>query len=187
MLKLIVTCFIALILQSAHAQADFIVLKKRHTSLHTYFNGSYMQVMLVNGNWLAGYIRSIQNDSIYIKTFTLQPYVDNWSLIRTDTVYGAIERVAIKNITAVPKQDEGFAFIRNGAILEIGAGGYMLLNIINTLSRKDPLFGSQNAPRLGTAASIFAIGLLLNLTHRDYTMLGKKYHLDYIRLNASAH
>ncbi|HWB27096.1 MAG TPA: hypothetical protein VG738_16550 [Chitinophagaceae bacterium] len=187
MLKLIITCFIALALTPLHAQSDFLVLKKRHTSLHTYFKDGYISFRIGGDEWLSGYITAIQNDSVSLKTFRLQAYVNAWGMIATDTIYGAIARVPINKITAFPKQDEGFSYIKNGAILEIGAGGYMLLNIINTLSHKDPLFGEKNAPRLGTAAAVFAVGLLLNLTRSDITVLGKKYHLDYIKLNASSH
>lgn len=174
MLKLIAAIVIACTTSSLHAQPDFMVLKKKHTTIHTYFPGSYISFRIGEDMWLSGYIQRIQHDSIYLKAFREQPFVDAWGMIATDTIYTAVQRVAIKNITAFPKEAEGFSYIRNGAILEIGAGGYMFLNIINTLSNKDPLFGQHNVPRLGTAAAIFAAGLLLNLTHRDYYNTGEK-------------
>ena len=186
MQKLILLCFIAFTVSSLHAQSDFIVLKKRNTSLKTYFVGTYISLVLGNDELLGGYIHKIQNDSIYIRPFTLRVYVDAWSLTGTDTVFSSVVRVSIKQIKGVPNIKRSFEYVRDGSIFEIGAGGYMALNIINTLSKKQPLFGETNAPRLGTAAGIFAFGLLLNLTRQPYITLGKRYHLDYIRLNSSA-
>ncbi len=186
MLKLILPCFIALSFSHAQAQSDFIVLKKRNTSLKTYFTGTYLTCILTNDEALGGYIKKIQNDSIYVKPFTLQVYADSWGLTGTDTSWMSVVRVAIKQIKAFPKLRESFAYIKDGSLIEIGAGGYMALNIINTLGKKQQLFSQQNSNRLGTAAGIFAFGLLLHYTHKDYITLGKKYHLDYIRLNSTS-
>jgi len=185
MLKLILTCFIASIVISTHAQSDFIVLKKRNTSLKTYFVGTYMSLVLSNDELLGGYIKKIQNDTVYIRPFTLQVYLNAFGFATTDTAWSSIVRVAIKNIKGVPNIKRSFEYIRDGSLIEIGAGGYILLNIINNLSHKEPLFGEQNAPRLGTAAGVFAVGLLLQLTRQPYITLGKRYHLDYIRLNST--
>lgn len=186
MLKLILTCFIASLVLSAQAQSDFIILKKRNTSVKTYFVGTYFSCILSNDELLGGYIRKIQNDTLYIRPFTLQVYVDAWGLTGTDTAYSSVVRVSIKQIKGVPNIKRSFEYVRDGSLLEIGAGGYMALNIINNLSKKQPLLGETNAPRLGTAAGIFALGLLLHFTHSEYITLGRKYHLDYIRLNSSA-
>jgi len=187
MLKLIAACLIACTFTVTHAQSDFIVLKKRHTTIQNYMPGDFITILLVNDNWLGGYIKKIQNDSIYVRTFSIRVYVDSWGLHSTDTAWGSIEKISMANIKGVPKQHEGFAYIKNGQLLEIGAGGYILLNVINTLGHKDPLFSQQNASRLGTAGAVLAAGIILNLTYSDHTMLGKKYHLDYIKLNASSH
>lgn len=181
--KLILSCLIALTVTSLHAQSDFLVLKKRHTTVKSYYTGVYITVMLTNDTWLGGYITKIQHDSVYIKTFTERIYADAWGLHSVDTAFGPTQRIAVSSIKAVPKEHEGFAYIKDGSLFMIGAGGYMALNVINTVSHKDPLFGERNAPRLITAASVFGGAVILNLLHKNYIMLGRRYHLDYIKLN----
>jgi len=184
MLKILLTGFIAFSIYSLQAQSDFIVLKKKNTSIQTFFPGSFISCQVDNNDWVNGYIRKIQNDSIYIKPFHEALTIDTWGLLHSDSIFLDVERINVNQITAMPKKDHSFEYIKDGTILEIGAGGYMLLNIINTLSNKDPLFGKNNINRLGIAAGVFTAGLVLHLLRRTYIKIGKKYKLNYIHLNS---
>jgi len=181
--KLILSCLIVLAFSKLQAQSDFLVLKKRHTTVKSYYTGVYITVLLTNDTWLGGYITKIQHDSVYIKTFTERIYADAWGLHSVDTAFGPTQHIAVSSIKGVPKEHEGFAYVKDGSLFMIGSGGYMALNVINTLSKKDPLFGHNNSPRLITAASIFGGAVILNLLHKNYIILGRRYHLDYIKLN----
>lgn len=183
--KLILSCLIVLAFSNLQAQSDFFVLKKRHTTVKSYYKGVYITVMLTNDTWLGGYITKIQHDSVYIRTFTERIYSDEWGLHSVDTAYGATQRIAVSSIKAVPKEHEGFTYVKDGSLFMIGAGGYMALNIINTVGKREPLFGHNNSPRLITAASVFGGAVILNLLHKNYITLGRRYHIDYIKLNST--
>jgi hypothetical protein len=180
---LILTSFIFCAL---HAQSDFIVFKKRHTTLQTFFIGSYASFYLVNDEWLNGYVRKMQHDSVYIKPFVLQVYYNGFGMPATDTMFMATVRISLHQIKGMPKE-QYVSFVRDGSILEIGAGAYMFLNIINSIGQKTPIFSNSNLKDLGIAAGVFATGLLIKLLRSPYIKLGKKYHLDYINLHATSH
>jgi hypothetical protein len=88
-------------------------------------------------------------------------------------------------LNAFPREERGFAYVRNGWIFDIAGGGYLLLNVINTLSDKEPVFGSDNLPKVGIAAGVLAVGVILGLTHKSTYIIGKKYHLEYISAKPS--
>ena len=88
-------------------------------------------------------------------------------------------------LNAFPKDDEGFSYIKNGTLFYIAGGGYLLLNVINTLSNNEPVFGSDNLDNIGLAAGLLAVGLALDLTHKSTYTIGKKYRIEYISAKPS--
>ena len=64
----------------------------------------------------------------------------------------------------------------------VGGGGYLVLNMVNTLREGDPPFGEENLPRVLGGAIAFTTGFLLHQLHKTKTeyRLGKKYNLKYL-------
>jgi len=184
--KLYLLVIICICYHTLYAQTDFIVFKKKQTTLQTFFKGSYLSCYLINDEWLNGYVRKIQNDSIYLKPFYLQVFYDPWGLPHTDTIFMGATRIGINQIKGMPKK-QSVVFVRDGSILQIGAGAYMLLNIINTLGNNEHIFESRNIKNLGIAAGVFTIGTVIKLLRSPFIKLGKKYHLDYIQLHPTSH
>lgn len=180
---LVASCFLLFQLSSS-AQQDFLLLKKGNKTYQSFFKGSFMTFQLENYQWLNGRIQKLTNDSIYFYQMEIGMRPNSFGLgaVADTTVLGLIP-LAIKNIRAmpVPPKKESFAFIKNGSLFQFGAGGYMLLNVFNTLRAKEPLFDAQNSKRLGIAAAVFLFGKILQWNHPSEYKLGKKYKLVYIK------
>jgi hypothetical protein len=46
------------------AQSDLVVLKKKERTLQTWSSGSYIIFRFTNRQWIDGFVRKVQNDSI---------------------------------------------------------------------------------------------------------------------------
>ena len=132
-------------------------------------------------NWTTAIIRRIQNDSLYIQPFYMRYSGGGNSLILADTIYSQQFSISPKQIQALPKE-KSFGFIRNGSLFMLGGGGYLALNIINTISDNKPVFGSDNITRAGIAAGVVALGAILHFTNSAEYKMGRKYSLAYLNL-----
>jgi hypothetical protein len=168
------------------AQSDFIILKKRSRVLETWFSGQYIQLQLNNRQWVSAQIKKIQDDSLYLRPFATRVLANRWGMPYVDTTYYGYMPVSVKNIRALPKMEESFAYVKNGLLLQLGGGGYLVLNIINTLSNNEPVFGNDNLPKVSIGAAVFAAGTLLSLTRKSTYLIGKKYHIEYISSKPSS-
>jgi hypothetical protein len=162
------------------AQSDFILLKKGSRVLETWFSGQNIQLQLDNRQWVNAVINKIQDDSLYLRPFVTQVLANRWGMPYIDTTYYGVMNIDVKDIRALPKTGESFPYIRNGLIFQIGGGGYLALNVINTLSNNEPVFGDDNISKVSIAAAVLAAGTLMSLTHKSIYVLGKKYHIEYI-------
>jgi hypothetical protein len=163
------------------AQSAFLVLKKNHKTIETFFSGSYINCKTDKGEWLNARINNIAYDTLYLKPFELIRFINAWGMPASDTLWGHERKLAVKNIAAFPRRDQSVNYIKNGGILIIGSAGYIILNVVNTLSSGDALFDDNNGVRLGIAAAIFAVGMLIHHSHSDELSLGRRYRLVYIR------
>ncbi len=159
------------------AQPNFAVLRKHNQTIKTYFPTSYIVFQLSNKQWIEGRIKTIKDDSLFINQMALRNVINYLGLFAIDTVRLGIFKVSVNEIYALPKEKESFSFIRNGSLFQIGAIGYMGLNIINGLGKNEPVFEGDNLTSLGVAAGVFALGTVLHSTYNDTYILGKKYRL----------
>ncbi len=185
MKRCILLIIVSLLFASSFAQSDFIELKKNNKVLQTWFRESYITLQLKNGQWLDAIIFKIQDDSLTLRPYMLQTNINRLGLNFIDTIYYGLMKVNFNAIKAFPKKDKGFSYVKNGLIFEIAGGGYLLLNVINTLSNNDPVFGSDNIPNLSIATGVLALGIALALTHTSSYIIGKKYHVEYIAVKSS--
>lgn len=161
----------------AQAQADFLVLKKRHTTIERYFPGGSITCRLRSREWIDAIIVHLSRDSIVLKPYAVVPYINAIGIPSSDTLWQNRRKIAIADIAAVPRQHESFAYVKNGFLLQVIGGGYIALNLINTLSAGDDLFADDNDTRLAVAAGIFAIGTIMHVTYSDELKLQGKYKL----------
>lgn len=170
-----------LITTTASAQDDVIMLKRHNYTLHTYMSGDVITLKL-NDSWLTAYIQSVAHDSVYLRPFTTRVIGGGNMLAHIDTTFGITFPVHPNEIQALPRE-KSFSLIRNGAIFQIGGGGYLLLNIINTLSDNDPVFGEDNLPNVLIAGGVVALGTVLQLTNKTVYKMNGKYKIAYLHLS----
>jgi hypothetical protein len=182
LLALITVFFIT----SSFAQSDFIQLKKKDKVLKTWFKDNYIYLELKNGQWINAVIYKIQDDSLYLRPYVVQTYINRIGLNFLDTTFYGLMAIHTDYIKAFPKESESFSYVKNGMIFNIAGGAFLLLNVINTLSDNEPVFGSDNIPKLCIGAGLLAIGVTLSLTHKSTYVIGKKYHLEYVSAKPSS-
>ena len=161
-------------------QNDFIVFKKHNRVIENLVSGDNINFQASNKKWYTGRIKSIKGDSLYLHVYMLVRSIDYFGLLRMDTSWMFTMPFCYRDIIAFPKQKESFSYIRNGFLLQVGSAGYAGLNVINTLGTKQPLFDKKNSKKLSIAAGVFALGEILHLTYKPYTIIGKKYSLEYV-------
>ena len=68
----------------------------------------------------------------------------------------------------------------NGAFLKAGGIGYLGLNIINSLGRKDPIFESKNIPRLVGGVGAWLLGVMVKKSNPDDRPIGKRFSVEIL-------
>jgi len=137
-----------------------------------------MKCQLFNGQWMEGRIKQIKADSLFLEQFQVRQVASIFGTPMLDTVRYGLAKLSINDIHLLPKKEQGVSAIKNGSLFMLGAGGYMVLNIINGLTQTNQsVTSNQNLINLGIAAGVFMFGEMLHWTHRDYITLGKKYQL----------
>jgi hypothetical protein len=176
------------------AQQDLLVFKKENKAISYLKKYSYINFQLKNHQWYTGYITKVQNDSFYVSTFVV-----HYSLMGADSVHYAEFPVAIGDVYAMPKKGVQFgypndrvtinpqaghvywAWIKNGWLLKAGAGGYVALYVINGLVKNNFTFSGS---KFGIAAAIFLAGEILHQTYKPSLRMGKKYHLESVKISS---
>jgi hypothetical protein len=67
-----------------------------------------------------------------------------------------------------------------GRLLMLGGGGFLLVNLVNTLRENEPPFGKDNLPRVLGALGAAAAGFGLTKLEKTYLKVGGKYKLKYL-------
>jgi hypothetical protein len=177
--------FIFLLFSKISFTQDFIVLKKKSKVIQTWFGGQHIYVQLNNRSWVNALINKIQLDTLYLQPFATPIVLNRFGMPVTDTVFYGAMHVAVNNLHAFPKK-ESLPYVKNGLILQLGGGGYLLLNLINTLSNNEPVFGDKNISKISIAAAVLAIGTIIHKTHKTNYVIGKKYQVEYISSKPSS-
>lgn len=180
--RVITTIFAILVTHISYAQQDFLLVKKRNKTVASYYTGNPITFRTTSGQWVDAYINKIINDTLYIKEFELVRYVNAWGMPAVDTMWRNRRKITTKDMAAFPRKSQSVNYIKDGTLFQVASGGYILLNVINTLSDGDAIFENNNGMRLGIAAVVFAIGTLMHSSRSPVIEIGKKYRLQYIKM-----
>ncbi len=177
----------------AYTQQNILIFKKGNKTIDRFYKGTLIAFQLKNRQWQKGEITTIRNDSFYIS-----PMVVHYSLMGTDTVHYNVLGFAFSEVFAMPKKGilidhingrfqistsgghVHWYWIKSGWIFRVGAAGYAALNVANGLIKNEFSFKGS---KLGIAAGVFLFGTLLKYIYKPVLPLGKKYHLEMIRLS----
>jgi hypothetical protein len=182
-----IACLIWLVVCCVHAtaQSDLLVFKKKNRTIQSWSSGSYIIFQMENRQWLEGYVRRVWRDSIRIELVKIDRVINNWGTYNFDTTGMGLLILHVKELRALPKKNFSYNIFSNGQLFRLGAMGYVSLNVINSLSRKDPVFAPDNLGNLGIAGLVFLTGIMLGSFQRTYWETGKKYRCEVVRLSQS--
>jgi hypothetical protein len=188
LLSLICIFIIAEASSQSSQSNDFIVLKKRNNrTLKTYGEGSFLSATTSTGFQLNGFIKAIRNDSIYI-TQQETKLVSTGFGQTIDTVfhtfgfdYRIITSFYFQRQYDPIMRKRGFVQVTLPAILILGGTGFVALELINTLYRKEKLNDSGKLLSLGIAAGVAGTGVLLQTLNSRKNKVGNKYKVYYIK------
>jgi hypothetical protein len=185
MMKIIVSfLFCVLMVTNGIAQTNskesrILMLKDRGVVVHSYTAGDYINFQFSNKQWLTGYIDWIKNDSVQINQFALQSIITVYGTYGEDTLKLGKLALHINELIAFPKEKGHFnSVFTNGAFLKTAGIGYLGLNVINSLSHRDPLFEKDNLSKLIGGALTWASGVLVHKSNPNYRPIGKRYTVE---------
>ncbi|HAI84808.1 MAG TPA: hypothetical protein DCL43_14175 [Chitinophagaceae bacterium] len=166
---------------ASYAQNDVLAFKKKDKLIQYFSTDNLLTCQLVGGTWVSGYVRKVKKDSITLQTFTVRQVPNYFGLPTLDTAFYAPIKFHYREIAALPLPGKRMS-LTVGGILKVGALGYAVLNVINTVGQRGDVFAPENLTSLGIAALAFGLGILLDHLKPDKAVLGKKYELSYITM-----
>jgi len=126
MQKTLLLFYFCLYSMLACAQSDFVLLKKHHRTIESFYTGSYINFR-TGGEWIDASINNIANDTFYLKPFELVRFVDSWGMPAVDTLWAHQRKMAVKDIDAFPQRDQSLNYVKDGTILQIAGAGCIIL------------------------------------------------------------
>jgi hypothetical protein len=180
MIRLLLLFFLFLANTSIAQTSDILLLKKKNRTVGHFFAGAPISFISKDGKQVSGTIDSLVRDSIFMTSQTehMAPNMfGGYSPVKGPAYQ---MQYAITDISGFPIKHRKWGLITSGTLFIVGGSAYLVLNIVNTLREKQPLFGSDNLPRIVGGLSAVTLGLILRYTQRTSIVLGKKYQLIYL-------
>lgn len=149
-------------------QSDFIILKKKNNrTVKTYAKGSFLSGRMNNGFEVHGYISAIRNDSIYLTQQDIRMMgTELGSTLDTFKYavafdYHQILRYYIKDGDYYGRPT-GFSVLSVPGLMVIGGVGFLFLETVNTIYRKESFSDHDRLLSMSIAAGIAAAGYFWN-------------------------
>ncbi len=168
------------------AQTDLLVLKKKEITLQSWSSGSYIIFRFSNRQWIEGFVRKVQNDSVWLNQVQINRVFNNWGFYSFDTTQLGVMKFHVNEISAVPRKDFSNNIITNGKLFQLGSMAFIFLNVFNSAIHQEPVFASDNLPRLGVASAVFLLGTILAGSHNMYWEMGKRYQFKTLQLGVDS-
>jgi hypothetical protein len=179
------------VLSAFSQESDFIVLKKRNNrTIKTFYPGSFFSAETYNGFRINGFITAIRNDSIFIRQEERQLMGQEFGTVLDTVIYAiAIDYREIKQFNYSKKYKwggkRGFAVVALPKIMMIGGVGFIILESVNTIYRKESFNDNGKLLSLGIAAAVAAAGYLWEYQQERASQVGKgRYKVVYIKAGA---
>jgi hypothetical protein len=185
MRKIVIVIISMIFTTSCFSQvSDFIKVKKRNNrTLKTFFPGSLISCQTVYGNFIAGVVNAVRNDSVFVKQFDVRAVPNQWGVASVDTLGSYEVGIYYKDIeTVVFQSHDSFGFIKNGSLLIIGGLGYAALNLVNGKYLKQSITDRENLKSLGISLGVAGVGYLLNRLHKINNRNGRRYVIEYVHM-----
>ncbi len=168
-----------------HAQSnDFIILKKKSTTIKTFFKGSQIEFITTNGAYRNAVINEIRNDSIFLKEYIINRIPTTLGFYIDDTIGSYHYAYHYTEIYKFNKSNKKFNVGGSGAAL---LGGGLLITLASGvvyIADKEKFSPSL----LAAGAGLGALGFLISKKSGKGITVGKnKYSLQYITISSNKH
>ena len=163
---------------SVYAQpSDFIALKKKGRTIHSYFSGTHIEFITNTGAYRNALINRIYNDTLYLQEFEVRVLPTTFGTYIRDTVGSYRFKYHYNQVASLGPKKQRFNWSGSGSSL---MGGGILLVVgsgIVYLADRD----NFSPGLMGAAAVLTGVGYLLNKSGSKGIVPGnKKYALEYI-------
>ncbi|HRE51830.1 MAG TPA: hypothetical protein PK339_10420 [Flavitalea sp.] len=183
--------FFISIIASGQQPSDYLVLKKKNNrTLRTYFPGTFISAVTYDGYEINGVISKIHNDTLFIQQQRVY-YVDKLGLPALDTLfyttaidYRNFQQFNYSSHTGLggaPRQ-RGFSEVALPAIMIMGGFGYLTLESVNTLYRKESFNDKRKLTGMAVAAAAGGSGILMKKIGRNKNKVGRKFRVIYVNM-----
>src|SRR6476660_4074110 len=125
-MRLVYCCLMFFSLGVHAQQSDFIILKKKNKTLHSYYAGTQIEFMTNTGAYRDALITAIANDTLYLQEFLIRRYQTQLGFFITDTAGSYRYAYHHNQIASIGKKRKGFNVRGSGAGL---MGGGILLTV----------------------------------------------------------
>ncbi|MBC7848644.1 MAG: hypothetical protein H7Y31_02855 [Chitinophagaceae bacterium] len=183
--------FVLTTLISIAQQSDFIQVKKHNNrTLKTYYTGAFISAETYDGFRINGIITAIRNDSvIFQQTMTslvptqLGQKIDTIRYSMSVYVY-QIKKFNMEGYTPSMRK-KGFSVITIPKLMIVGGVGFLGLELVNTIYRKESLTDGNKLGTLAIAVAVAGGGFLWNWVDKKRNQVGGKYKMVYVRAGQS--
>lgn len=187
-LPILTLFFLSITCASFSQETDFIILKKKNNrTVATYTDGSFISAKMHNGFDLHGMILKISNDSIYVMQQEIRMFGTELGttldtlFYRVALDYRQIKRYNYEKGTDAFGRPGGFSVISAPGLMMVGGVGFIVLESINTLIRKDSFNDDKKLLSLGIAAGVAAAGYLWMRQKTKKENSNSKLHVVYVK------
>lgn len=158
--------------------SDFIILKKKGKTIHSYYAGTQMEFITTTGAYRNALINVIKNDTLFIQEFLVRQVPTTLGTYILDTVGSFRYAYHYNQVSSFgSKSQKGFNLRGSGASLM--GGGILLVVASGVVYVADK---DKFSPELmGAAAALTGVGYLLNRSGSKGIVVGKNgYTVEYM-------
>lgn len=141
-------------------QSDVLILQKHGKNIRSYIPGDPIIMQTVYDQWFDGTLTSLHHDSVSVDGIAF-----HW-----------------KEIKAIRWRRTGLNYTADGTILMIAGAGWLAINAINGIYRKDAIGDWYTTSGVVIGAALIGGGFLLRKAAVKTYQLGHKYDLHYLEL-----
>lgn len=179
MMRYLLGLYLLLPVAGFSQSSDFIILKKKNKTVRNIFAGSNIEFVSTNGAYRNAYINAIKNDSIFLQEFQVYRRPTTFGSYILDTV-GSFRYVYHYNQIGSfgPRKQKGFNVSGSGAALMGGGALLTVASGVSYLADKEKF----SPGLLAAAVGLGGLGYLMNSSSGKGMMIGKKYRLQYMKM-----
>jgi hypothetical protein len=188
MKPIILTLFLLSLACIAFPQhSDFIILKKKNNrTVKTYAEGSFLSARMNNGFDVHGYITAIRNDSVYLRQQDIKMFGTEFGSA-LDTLYYAVgfdyRQILRYNIKDGDQfgRPTGFSVLSAPGLMVVGGVGFLILETVNTIYRKESFSDNNRLLTMGIAAGVAAAGYFWGKAQNNKENKKNKLQVVYVK------